>query len=163
MAKILKSIAAICVAAIVSTSLVGCTNESGEISKQGLVGLTGAVAGGVIGSNVGKGSGRTAAIIGGTVLGGLLGSEIGKSLDKADVTYHNRTQTQALEYNKVGTTSSWRNPDSGASGTFTPTKTYENHGQYCREYNQTVSVGGKTEKAYGTACRQPDGSWKVMN
>jgi len=23
-------------------------------------------------------------------------------------------------------------------------------------------IGGKNEKAYGTACRQPDGSWKVQ-
>ena len=26
-----------------------------------------------------------------------------------------------------------------------------------------VNIGGKTEQAYGTACRQPDGSWKVVN
>ena len=25
-----------------------------------------------------------------------------------------------------------------------------------------VTIGGKDEKAYGTACRQPDGSWKVQ-
>jgi surface antigen len=36
-------------------------------------------------------------------------------------------------------------------------------GAYCREFQQTVTIGGKTESAYGTACRQPDGTWKVVS
>lgn len=147
---------------MVLTALTGCTNEAGEINKQGLVGLTGAVAGGVIGSNIGKGSGNTAAIIGGTILGGLLGSEIGKSLDKADVAHARRTQQSALETNRSGTTSTWKNPDTGASGTVTPSRAFERDGRQCREFTQTVSIGGKTEKAYGTACRQSDGSWQIV-
>lgn len=34
-------------------------------------------------------------------------------------------------------------------------------GQYCREYIQTVTIAGKTQKGYGTACLQPDGSWRI--
>jgi len=30
----------------------------------------------------------------------------------------------------------------------------------CREYQTTIMIGGKREKAYGKACRQPDGTWK---
>jgi hypothetical protein len=30
----------------------------------------------------------------------------------------------------------------------------------CREYQTTIMIGGKPEKAYGKACRQPDGTWK---
>lgn len=155
-----KSLAVLSVA-IMAT---GClTNEAGQVNKQALVGVTGAVAGGAIGSNIGKGTGNTAAIIGGAVLGGLLGSEMGKSLDRADITYMNRTQQQTFENAKAGRTSSWKNPDSGAHGTITPTRTYESNGEYCREFNQTISVGGKTQKGYGTACRQPDGSWQIVN
>lgn len=33
-------------------------------------------------------------------------------------------------------------------------------GQYCREYTQTVYIGGRAVEAYGTACQQPDGSWE---
>ena len=36
------------------------------------------------------------------------------------------------------------------------------NGQQCREYQRTVTIDGKTETAYGTACRQPDGSWKII-
>ncbi len=35
-------------------------------------------------------------------------------------------------------------------------------GNYCREFRQTVTIGGRSEKAYGTACRQPDGAWEVI-
>lgn len=36
-------------------------------------------------------------------------------------------------------------------------------GLQCREYQHSITVGGETEEAYGTACLQPDGSWKVLN
>ena len=29
--------------------------------------------------------------------------------------------------------------------------------------SSTIVVGGESQKAYGQACRQPDGSWKVVN
>lgn len=33
---------------------------------------------------------------------------------------------------------------------------------YCREYTETVTIGNKTQTAYGTACMQPDGSWQKV-
>jgi surface antigen len=35
-------------------------------------------------------------------------------------------------------------------------------GTWCREYRTTVTVGGLAQQAFGTACRQPDGTWKVV-
>lgn len=32
----------------------------------------------------------------------------------------------------------------------------------CREFQQTITVGGTPQEAYGTTCLQPDGSWKVV-
>jgi hypothetical protein len=37
------------------------------------------------------------------------------------------------------------------------------NGQYCREYTSNINVGGQVKKTYGTACRQPDGQWRMMN
>ena len=34
---------------------------------------------------------------------------------------------------------------------------------YCREYTKKILVDGKEEQAYGTACLQDDGSWRIMN
>jgi hypothetical protein len=36
-------------------------------------------------------------------------------------------------------------------------------GQYCREYTRNIVVGGKQQKAYGNACMQPDGRWKIVD
>jgi hypothetical protein len=35
-------------------------------------------------------------------------------------------------------------------------------GRYCREFQQEVTIGGRREEAYGTACQQPDGAWQVV-
>ena len=34
---------------------------------------------------------------------------------------------------------------------------------YCREYTKKIIVEGREEMAYGTACLQHNGSWRVMN
>lgn len=34
--------------------------------------------------------------------------------------------------------------------------------QQCREFNTPVTIGGQQQQAVGTACLQPDGSWKVQ-
>jgi len=136
-------------------------NQYGE--KQTVGAVLGGVAGGLLGSRVGGGSGRLAATAGGALLGVFLGSEIGKSLDKADRAYAARTTQTALETSRSGETSTWSNPDSGHSGTITPQPAYQApSGDYCREYQQQITVGGKTESAYGTACRQPDGTWRIV-
>lgn len=33
---------------------------------------------------------------------------------------------------------------------------------YCREYQSTTMVGGQPAYSYGTACQQPDGSWRIV-
>jgi hypothetical protein len=33
---------------------------------------------------------------------------------------------------------------------------------YCREYQSMTTVGGQQIASYGTACRQPDGSWRIV-
>ena len=125
--------------------------------------LLGAVGGAIAGAQFGRGEGRLAAVAAGTLLGALVGSEVGKSLDRADRVAMERTTQTSLESQPTGTPSTWTNPDSGNSGTVTPVRTYQTTGgAYCREYQQTVTIGGQTEEAFGTACRQPDGSWKIV-
>jgi surface antigen len=121
----------------------------------------GAASGGLIAAAAGGGA---AGIVGGVLLGGLLGGAIGNALDQRDKQMAMQAQQAALESAPSGQTSTWRNPDSGHYGSVTPTRTYETaQGQYCREYQETVTIDGKQHKAYGTACRQPDGSWKIVN
>lgn len=37
------------------------------------------------------------------------------------------------------------------------------NGQTCREYQTTVTVGGQPQDTRGTACLQPDGTWRIVN
>ena len=148
----------IAVAALALT-LVGC---EGAGPKQTGGGLIGAVGGAAIGSQFGSGTGQIAAIAAGTLLGAFVGSEIGKGMDAND-----RAQLQQAQYRAysapVGEQIAWNNPASGNSGVIIPTREGRRaDGAYCREFQNNVMIGGKREEAYGTACRQPDGSWKIV-
>lgn len=139
-----------------AATLSACQN----MTKQDVGTLTGAAVGGALGSQFGGGTGRIVAAVGGAVLGGFIGGQIGKSMDQTD-----RLQMQqALENNRTGNTTSWTNPDTHARYRVRPTKTYKKpSGQYCREYTTSAVIAGKTQQMYGTACRQPDGTWKVIS
>lgn len=131
--------------------------------KEGGGTLLGAGAGALIGSQFGGGTGQLVGVAIGTLAGALIGQDIGRTLDRTDQVYMQQTAQQTLETLPSNQTSIWVNPDSGNSGAVTPTHTYQDRdGRYCREYQQTVIVGGGQQQAYGTACRQPDGSWQIV-
>ena len=126
--------------------------------------LVGAAIGGLLGAQLGKGTGNKVAIGAGVLAGGLLGNKFGRQLDCQDRKYHSSTAHDAFETKKSGTTSTWVNPDSGHEGTVTPTRTFQQaDGRYCREFQQTITVDGRSDTGYGTACRQDDGSWKIQS
>jgi surface antigen len=145
----------------IALSLAACADNGG--TKQNVGTVLGGIGGAVIGSQFGRGNGQLVGVAIGTLAGAFLGSEIGKSLDRADQAAMRRAETQA-QTAPVGQRISWSNPESGNSGSVTPTREGRDAaGNQCREYQTTVTVGGKEEQAYGTACRQADGSWKVVN
>lgn len=144
------------IALLAATALIlsGCQTTK---ERQGQV--IGAIAGGVLGSQVGGGSGKTAATIAGTLLGGFIGGNIGRQMDDGDRYRAGR----ALESTPTNQSSSWQNPDSGHRYVVTPTRTYDDSTRPCREYTTEAWIDGRKETVYGTACRQPDGSWQASN
>ncbi len=151
----------IAIALAASLLLAASATDAGEKEIFGT--LLGAGLGGLAGSQIGSGKGKLAAVGAGVLLGGLLGREVGRSLDKADQAQAAQAAHQSLEYEPSGTTTSWVNPDSGHSGSYTPIRTYQTaQGKPCREYTTTVVIEGRTETAYGTACREPDGTWTLV-
>lgn len=146
---------------LISFVFSACASNNWEENQKAIIGgAGGAAAGGLIASAF---NANTVGVLGGMIAGGLIGGAIGNRMDAADSREANRATYGALESAPSGTTTNWRNPDSGNSGTTTPTRTYQaQSGEYCREYEQTVTIGDKTQAAYGTACRQPDGKWKVV-
>lgn len=132
--------------------------QHGQVNQMG-GGVLGGIAGGILGAQIGGGSGRIAAIIGGTLAGAALGSYVGGYMDRMD----QERMSQTLETQPTGEPVSWQNPDTGHEYHVTPIRTYKTvEGQYCREFTTKVNIGGSLEDAYGTACRMPDGSWKIQ-
>src|SRR5690348_9912883 len=52
-------------------------------------------------------------------------------------------------------------PAPAVGGTVTPTGPAASQAGYCREYQQTVVIGGETQVAHGTSCLQSDGTWRL--
>lgn len=83
------------------------------------------------------------------------------NLNEAQQREHEAAQVQA-------TTAPLNQPvawsDGNASGSVTAVREgTSNNGRYCREFQQTITVAGQKEDAYGTACQNPDGSWELVS
>jgi surface antigen len=143
--------------AIFSLVLVACEQNP---TKQTTGAVLGGIAGGALGSQVGGGRGRDIAMIAGTILGAAIGGAVGASMDRTDV-----AQTQSvLESERDNQTVSWTNPNTNTQYEVIPTRTYQTSaGTYCREFSTTAVIDGERETVYGTACRQPDGSWQSID
>ena len=145
--------------AVVAIALAAC---DGGRDKQFAGTLVGAAAGGAIGSQIGSGSGRAVAIGTGVLIGGLVGNQVGRHLDDQDRELAARNAQYSLNSSRSGASSSWRNPDTGHSGTFTPAPAYQGRqGQWCREGTHSVWVDGREEMATATYCRDGDGYWRA--
>lgn len=139
------------------TAPYAAARPSGDRQAAGTI--FGGAVGGLLGSALGHGPGRVGGIIVGTLLGALVGHDVARSLDEADELHAARV----LEKNRTGQGSSWVNPDTGAEVTVLPRRTYQTRtGEYCREYQTEVTLEGQKQQAYGKACRQPDGQWKIV-
>ena len=142
------------VAIALSLGVTACANKQ----EGGTV--VGAVAGGLIGNQFGKGSGKVLATVAGAVVGGLVGSEIGKSMDKQDQILAQQAELAALERGQSGQATPWRNPDNGRYGEVVPSKPYRRGPDDCRDYTHTIYIDGRPQSMRGTACRNGDGTWR---
>jgi surface antigen len=157
------------VIALVLSVTVGCAQQGGggygnpsypTIDKQTGGGILGAVGGALAGAQFGKGKGKLATTAVGTLLGAFMGSQVGQSLDRADANYAQESANYAFN---TGNAAQWRNPQTGAAGNVMPMRSFETtDNSFCREFQQTVTINGQAQRAYGTACKQPDGSWKIV-
>ena len=153
-----------CVGVSLAMLLAGC----GAMSQNETTGtLVGGAAGAVIGNQFGKGGGKTAATAIGAILGATAGREIGTSLDETSRRRAGEAIHRALETADVGAGITWDNPANAgapANGSTVITRQgADQQGRTCREFQQTVTIGGKKVQSYGTACRDDNGDWKVVS
>lgn len=131
---------------------------AGRCNREVIGKLLGGAAGAAVGTQIGDGRGRLAAIVAGTIVGFVVGGEVGRTMDRADAL----CMDQALEHAPDGETITWAT-DRQQYAVVPEASFQAADGRYCREYQATSVIGNDRVQTYGTACRQPDGSWQIVN
>lgn len=121
--------------------------------------VLGAIAGGVIGNQFGRGGGKAAATVGGVILGGIIGNKIASDTDCQDRQYAFPVYYRGLD-GQIGRRYDWRDPR-GHYGYFTPIREYRRHHRWCRDFEVGVWRHHQWNINNGTACRYDDG-WHFM-
>ena len=83
------------------------------------------------------------------------------NLNEEQQRLHEDAQIKATNA-KVGEVITWNNSNAVGSVKVVRAGT-SSSGRQCREFQQRVTIGGKTEQAYGTACLKSDGSWEMVS
>ena len=92
-------------------------------------------------------------------IAGFLGPDLGREMDRTDRRNAAGAFMRARDV-PIGRPVTWSNPRSGNRGTVTPLRDGTSlSGAYCREFQQTVTIGGRTRRASGVACRRSGGGW----
>ncbi|GIL38724.1 glycine zipper 2TM domain-containing protein [Roseiterribacter gracilis] len=110
--------------------------------------LAGAAGGGLLGSQFGGGSGKTAMTIAGVVGGGVLGNQVGQRLDAEDCAEQRAAAARRQQRVAEQRSAAYHDPSSGRA---------------CREVQSTAFIHGERQIVTGTSCREPDGSWKMVD
>jgi len=136
------------------------TCDPAGITNSDIGTVIGGVIGGILGSKIGKGNGKTLATITGVIIGASIGNHVGASMDEAD----RYCAGQALVHAKDNQSVAWTNPDTQQEYTVTPKRSYtQNNGRYCRDYTSNVTVNGRQDQVSGTACKDDNDNWKIIN
>lgn len=140
----------ICV--LLLATLAACAELPGSKRQQG------AVAGGAGGAIIGGATKGTT----GALVGGLLGAGLGYLAGWGWEEYDARQLNDTLETTPEGQTETWTNPDTGKAYEATPTSTRTMNGQPCRDV-QIEPADADREPVMATACRDADGTWRLVN
>lgn len=124
--------------------------------------LVGALIGGLLGHAAS--GGRTGAAVAGVVVGGAVGAALTSNLDCEDRSYAYKTYYTGFNAGSANRDYNWRNPSNNHRGTFRVGRYYNDpDGFRCANYSQTAYIGSQRHIANGNACRQPDGTWAMVN
>lgn len=157
----MKTLQQITVVMILTALLAACA-EDGRLTKRDVGMVAGGAAGGAAGAAIW--SHDPAAQTLGTIMGVVVGAAVGGWLGGQWDDYDRRQVAHSLEYNRDNAPAQWTNPNTNQSYTVRPVNTYyDAQGAPCREFTETIYVDGKPETGRGTACRQPDGTWRIVS
>lgn len=145
-------------ALLMTFNLTSCSSNS-QKDNTVLGVVAGGLLGGGVGALIGQGTGKAVAIGVGIVGGALIGGYVGNHMDSSD-----HAQVNSALNNPTYKSTSWTNKKTGYSYSTRPTS--DSHTMYgyksCRQFETAATIDGKTQTIVGTACRQPDGTWKAL-
>jgi surface antigen len=130
----------------------------GTCNKKAIGAIMGGAIGGVIGAQVGEGAGRNIAILVGTAAGALIGSHVGSKMDEAD----RACVGEALEKAGDHRTVAWASGDGSTTYRVTPLARRPDTDPACRMFELQAATGAGSSTSNAQACRDPDGSWRVI-
>jgi len=114
------------------------------------------------GARGGVGSAPSESVI--TALGGgLIGGKIGSDLSSRDRRKALEAEYKALEYGQSTQVVAWKSDRGDDRGEVVAAQPYRVGSQDCRQYVHTLYTGQASQTAKGTACRNSDGSWSLLN
>ncbi|MFQ5953677.1 MAG: hypothetical protein ACE5JZ_01265 [Kiloniellales bacterium] len=150
---------------VLAAGLVGATATESRADHQTLMGsLLGGAAGAGIGAAFGGGKGAAIGGVSGLLLGALAGNAIGRERERYEPPpqqgYYAPPPTY-YGYQQPGYASTY-----GAAPAYTPPAPAQPpaySANYCRDFSQKIIIDGVEQNAYGKACLQPDGSWRIVN
>ena len=145
-------------AALIGIVALGACSPQGMGPRQEVGIVSGALLGGTAGHLIGRGDG--ASILAGALLGGIIGGVIGADLDEQDRQRAVHAEFRALD---TGRPTAWQGDRRDVRGEVIPGPSFSEGRQFCREYTHTIYIGGRPQEGFGTACRQPDGSWRIVS
>jgi surface antigen len=126
----------------------------------------GVLAGGIIGGLLGNAAshGSAGGTFAGVIFGGALGASLTSNMDCEDRSYAYRSYYDGFNSGRYGHRYEWRNPRNDHRGEFRIRSYYDDpYGFRCANFTQVTYIGGRSYRATGRACRQPDGAWAVVN
>ena len=94
--------------------------------------------------------------------GGLVGGDFGGALAPSDRQLALNAEYKSLEYGKAGEAVDWAGAGGVVSGKVKAAQPYRVGSQDCRQYSHEILANGATKAVRGTACRNNDGSWNLL-
>lgn len=130
----------------------------GRCNREAVGAVIGGIAGGAIGSQVGKGDNRQVAIVLGTIAGAVIGAQIGRDMDDTDRACVGHALELADDKRRV----TWKSADGKSTYRLTPLRGFEQNGAHCREFDLRVTSGERKETKRQKACPAGNGTWRIV-
>lgn len=82
-------------------------------------------------------------------------------MSEKDIALYQDALKTSLDAGKDGQQSSWSNPETGASGTIEPRRSFKQGEKACRDVYLETRAKGRHEKGTWAFCRDAGGAWQL--